>query len=238
MTSRITPAQELVNLFREDFGLAQPKTQKVGPIRCNNREWMFTLSGINGHSDQLWIASSSRIYMPTSTEDIMSAQVATNIELSSATVALSVLAVNDIPLWIFVECAFPGIFSEEQKSTVSDPLYPPMNVRRMAASAFLRMLTSGSGFDREMITWLYDQYNQAFPSTITFPEDRVPLKHTFKCQSCHFIQEYSEPDMVVLRTRIEQDGWIFCPQCGSIAKPPADNVEATNTSPFPLSGQI
>jgi len=231
--STTTAAELLVQQFRNDFGFDTPPTIDVGPITVKDRKYTFTMCPVKGHADQSWVATHSKVYVPATVEGAYSAEIATNMEISLATVALSTRAINDIPLWLFMETAGLLKLTEEMKAGITDPLWPPDGIHKEAANVFAAMLSSGHGFDRNLITYLFDRHNQEFEATADFPElERVVNDYPFKCGECHYIVTLDGDEVDAMREHLEEHGTVFCPKCGNEAHPPEGEGMEDEASPL------
>lgn len=224
---KTNPAAALASLFRQDFGLDKPEMVKAPALTIGGRQWVFTVSDPNRHEDQLWAVTHSRVFMPASMAGEASARIASSMEMGLANVAISIRAVNDVPLWMLMEQLDSDFkVSEEERGRIRDPMLPPTEVRNRAAQSFLRW-TAEQGFNAQITAWLTQFLDQQFSRNLPTLEAEEN-SFSFKCGECDYIVTFDGPDVDDLRERIEEHGSVLCPRCGGESKPP----EAGDDSPL------
>lgn len=233
----MSSAQTLADQFLEDFGFTRPRTEDIGPVTVGSRQYTFTVCNVAGHPEQVWISTHSEVYLPDSPRGLYSAQVASQLELSLATVALSVRAINDVPLWKFVEQVKLVTFTDAEKADINDPLWPPVTLHRKAAEAFAVLLgREGTAFDRNLVSYLAEQVAERFAPKFVLPDDPQEARFAFKCEeeACHYVFVTETPED--FRESLVENNQIHCPKCGGAARPPKG--EEVDNPDSPLSRRL
>jgi hypothetical protein len=220
----------LVDQFKADFGITAPESIDLPTVQAGGRDYVFTVSKVTGHQDQVWIATHSQVFVPSSAEGVHSASIATDLEVTSAAAVLAIRAINGMPLWQFAQAMGLVDFGDTVSSVV-DPLWPPAEIHRKAAEVLLNFFSSNSTFDRRLLAWVAEQVGERFAATYTLPGEPAPTEEfVFRCEGCGYVFTTSTPED--FREKLAEDGTLYCPRCSGHLSPPEGEEVDVSGSPL------
>lgn len=205
--------QSLQEKFKSAFGISRGrvKTHNCPPIRVRDDEFVFTLRKAESKSDITWLYLNADLVEATQR---IANDLANEALASTAQVALSVCAINGVPIFKVV-----GIeVKDEEMNSIQDINNPPDRIKYGAATLFMSEFLNKME-DFNVINFLAREYESAFSGKIKLPsntvEDPDPL---FICEACHFSLTLTKDQESRLKEVIEEKGGIDCLSCGEIAK--------------------